>query len=117
MEKSEGRLKMSFIDDMKKQFRRQKGGMRIGVNKMRGKMAEEVFVMQHRMAGDEVKRTGRGSDYEVRKGNLLNGKKGPRILYEVKSSSTAPLSPLQKKTQRKFGSRYKVSRPGSGFGF
>lgn len=101
---------MTFIDDMKKDWQKRRARTQLGINKMRGKLAEEIFVIQHHVAGDEVKRTGHGSDYEVRKGSLLNDKKGPRILHEVKASSTAPVSKLQKTGVR--SGKVKVVRPG-----
>ncbi len=47
--------------------------------------------------GREVERTGRGSDYKVRDVNPWTGARGKARLVDVKSSSTAKRSPLQKK--------------------
>ncbi len=82
-------------------------------NRFKGSMAEQNYVMGRSLQGYEVKRTGRGSDYVERKVNMWSDKKGPKTYVEVKSSRTAPLSKLQKKTKKKI-SRYKVVRP-SGF--
>lgn len=68
-------------------------------NVRRGKAAEDQFVWQNQLMGNEVTRTGRGSDYRVRRRNILTGKVESSELVEVKSSYTAPKSPLQRKTR------------------
>jgi hypothetical protein len=78
-------------------------------NRAKGKAAGEHFVLQHTLAGHEVVRTRRGHDYRVRKRNLFTGKVIKSEVHEVKSSKTAPLSKLQKKTKKK-KSNYKVDR-------
>ena len=70
-------------------------------NVRRGKAAEEQFVFQQRLMGREVKRTGRGSDFEVRDVNPWSGRKGKPQKVDVKSSHTAELSPLQRKKKAK----------------
>ena len=74
----------------------------LALNKMRGEEAETMFRGRAILSGHEVIRTGRGSDYKIQKiqptiyGNRRVGK--PKK-YEVKSSKTAKLSKLQKKTK------------------
>lgn len=87
---------MTWEDDVKKTKKR----MVLSVNRVKGKMAEDVFAAGRSAQGYEVRRTGRGSDFSERKVNLFTGKKGRRELVEVKSSQTAPLSKLQKKTKK-----------------
>jgi len=101
---------MDFLKAMKKQ----KKQMILANNRMRGRMAEENYVTSRRMQGYDVRRTGRGSDYEERKVDMWTGRRGPKTLVEVKSSSSAPVSKLQKKTKRK-SSRYRVERTSGGW--
>jgi len=85
----------------------------IAENRRRGKAAEDSYVMQARMAGYEVERTGRGHDFRVRKRNMITG----RVIYsgvrEIKSGN-AKLSKLQKKIKKK-QSNYKIIRQSPGF--
>ncbi|MDH7593844.1 MAG: hypothetical protein QHG99_05760 [Methanomicrobiales archaeon] len=67
-------------------------------------------MMKDRLAGYEVERTGRGHDYVRKERNLFTGKVTKTEYVEVKSSKTAPLSPLQKKTKKKKKGNYKVVR-------
>ncbi len=85
--------------------------MTLAFNRIRGKMAEDSYVLSRTMQGYEVKRRAHGSDYSERKVNLLTGRKGPETLIEIKSSNTAPVSELQRKTKKKT-QRYRVVRYG-----
>lgn len=78
-------------------------------NRRRGKAAEESFRMGAALRGEEVERVPHGRDYIVRKRNIFTGKIQRTTHVEVKSSPTAPLSKLQKRTKRK-KSNYKVVR-------
>lgn len=69
-------------------------------NKRKGKAAEDRFVFEQTMQGREVERTGRGSDFRVRERDWT-GRVTSSKLKEVKSSSTAPVSKLQKKGVKK----------------
>lgn len=80
-------------------------------NKQRGRMQEAIFEMGERAMGNEVIRTGKGHDYKVRKRDPWTGKVKSTHYVEVKSSSKAPVSKLQKKTKKKLQGRYKVVRP------
>lgn len=75
--------------------------MTLDSNIRKGKAAEEQFVMRQRLMGNQVERTGKGSDYRVRRVDPWTGKKGRAKLVEVKSSRTATKSPLQKRTKAK----------------
>lgn len=78
-------------------------------NRRIGKAAENQAMMRDRMLGYEVERTGRGHDYRRRLRDPWTGRvKGSEVI-EVKSSHTAPLSPLQKKT-KKGRNNYRVVR-------
>lgn len=80
-------------------------------NRRRGKAAEESFRMRAALRGEEVERAPRGQDYIVRRRDIFTGRVQRTTRVEVKSSQTAPLSRLQKKTKRK-RSNYKVERIG-----
>ena len=75
-------------------------------------MAENVFEGSQRMMGNKVTRTGWGHDYKVTHYHPFTGEYEGTTYHEVKSSRTASLSPLQKKTKKKMGSKYKVERMG-----
>ena len=81
-------------------------------NKINGKSAES-FKFQAALHGKEVERSPHGKDFIVRDRDIITGRVRKTTYVEVKSSSTAPLSPLQKKT-KKGKSNYKVVRE-SGF--
>ncbi|MFH0714177.1 MAG: hypothetical protein V1847_00270 [Candidatus Diapherotrites archaeon] len=81
----------------------------IAENRAKGQVAERTYVMRAQMSGYEVERTGRGSDFRVRKRHPLTGRVVYSGLREVKSSKSAPVSKLQQKTKKK-KSNYKVIR-------
>ena len=83
-------------------------------NKARGKSAEESFRMSASLRGEEVERSPHGRDFIVRKRDIFTGKVTKTTHVEVKSSSSAPLSPLQQKTKKR-QSNYKVVRQSPGF--
>lgn len=65
-----------------------------------GKAAEDRYVFEQSIQGNEVVRTGRGSDFRVRKRDIY-GRVTSSKLKEVKSSKTASVSKLQKKGVKK----------------
>lgn len=85
--------------------------MNLHGNKIQGFYAEQTYATSRRLQGYEVKRTGKGHDFVESKVDILTGKRGPRTYVEVKSSRTAPLSPLQKKTMKE-KRNYRVERRG-----
>jgi len=78
-------------------------------NRERGRVAEENYRTRMELSGYEVERTGKGHDFRVRKRNPFTGKVEYTGLREIKSSRTAPISKLQKKTMKK-KANYKVIR-------
>ena len=98
-------IQMSIFNPLAR--RRTKGEV-IAANKRQGQMAEDAFVMQQRLMGKEVERTGKGSDFRVRERNPFTGQVTKSELVEVKSGE-AELSKLQQKTKNK-SSHYKVVR-------
>jgi hypothetical protein len=103
---------MGFMDQFEKNVSKARKRSTLGVNKTRGKISESVFEGTQRMMGNDVTRTGRGHDYKVKHRHPITGEYEGTTYHEVKSSRTAPLSPLQKKTKKKMGSKYKVERMG-----
>ena len=80
----------------------------IGKNRLRGKAAEDSYVMKARLSGYEVERTGKGHDFRVRKRDPFTGKVTYSGVREIKSGN-AKLSELQQRTKKK-QSNYKVIR-------
>ena len=70
-------------------------------NKRNGRDAEDRFVLRRSLNGEDIERTGRGSDFRVRKRDPWTGKVTSSRLYEVKSGETAPVSELQSKMRKK----------------
>lgn len=82
----------------------------ISENRRKGSAAEENAKFNAMLQGIEYERTGRGHDFKAYKTNIITGKKTFLGYREIKSSLTAPLSELQKKTQKKMKGKYKIIR-------
>lgn len=80
-------------------------------NKSRGKLTEDLFVLSETAKGNEVRRTGRGSDFEVIRRDPLTGRSKGKMLYEIKSGN-ARESKLQQRTKKRNKGRYSVVRSG-----
>ena len=78
-------------------------------NTRRGKAAENSYRSSAFLRGEEVERSPRGKDFIVRKRNWLTGKVTRTIHVEIKSSKSAPLTKLRKKTRKK-KTNYRVIR-------
>ena len=72
-------------------------------------MAENLYVINATLRGAEVERALHGRDFIERRCNLLTGRVVRTTHVEVKSSKTAPLTELQKKTKKRT-SNYRVVR-------
>ncbi|HIH44179.1 MAG TPA: hypothetical protein HA257_03595 [Candidatus Methanoperedenaceae archaeon] len=81
----------------------------IDENRRKGKAGEDTYRLSAALRGVEVERTGRGHDFIERERDILTGKVKKSTYVEVKSSSKAPLSEIQKKNKKK-KSNYKVER-------
>lgn len=97
--------------DPEKALKKEKKRMTLGLNKFKGKFTEQSYVTSAILQGKKVTRKAHGSDYIEQKLDLWGNPKGKKIYVEVKSSSTAKLSTLQKKTKAKKKGSYKVWRP------
>lgn len=87
----------------------------IAENRRKGKEAEEGAKFSASLQGIDYVRTGRGHDYKAYKKDMLTGKKTFLGYREIKSSSTAPLSKLQKEKKKQMRGKYKVVRHFGGF--
>jgi len=74
----------------------------------KGKAGEDSFRTRAQLSGYEVERTGRGSDFRIRKRNPFTGRVIESKLVEVKTGNSK-LSKLQQRTKKK-NSNYKVVR-------
>ena len=83
-------------------------------NRARGRAAEDSYRMSAALRGVEVERVPHGRDFIERRKDPWTGKVTRTTHVEIKSSSTAPLSPLQQKMKR-MQSNYKVVRQSPGF--
>ena len=77
------------------------------MNRRRGAVSERGGMTRSEVWGNEVQRTGHGSDWKERRVDIF-GEKGPWTLVEHKSGG-ARLSKLQEKTRRNT-SRYRQER-------
>jgi hypothetical protein len=75
-----------------------------------GNSGEWRFRMVH--TGEEIQRTGRGSDYRTRKADILGRGYGPWTYHEVKTGNSR-LSEHQEKEKKKRKGHYRVERYGS----
>ena len=107
-----GMFDFGFRPPTKKQRRKEI----IRENKRRGKAAEDLAMSRDSLMGYEVERSGRGHDYIRRDRDIFTGRVRKTEYVEVKSGN-AKLSPLQQKTKKKKGSRYKTVREDSSFFF
>ena len=82
--------------------------IRLRENRGKGKFVENFVRGRYAILGKASERTGRGSDFKVTEFNPLTGKK--EIWYEEVKSGNAKESPLQKKTRRKKGKKYVLTR-------
>ena len=81
-------------------------------NRERGRTNEMMFEIMQKASGNKVTRTGRGHDYKITEpANPLFGTRSKTKYVELKSSKSAPLSKLQKKTKKKMKRKYEVWRP------
>ena len=77
-------------------------------NRLRGKIGEATIRLKYQLMGYEVVRTGKGSDFRIRRRDLWTGRVKESKLIEVKTGN-AKLSKLQRKTKKK-KSNYKTER-------
>ncbi|MEM2947608.1 MAG: hypothetical protein QXN96_05170 [Candidatus Bathyarchaeia archaeon] len=76
-------------------------------NYTKGKIGEDLVAMKYTLMGYEVERTGRGSDFRVRKRDIF-GRVIESKVIEVKTGRSK-LSKLQKKMKKK-KSNYRVEK-------
>ena len=82
----------------------------LGMNKMRGAMAEDSFAMGQRIQGHEVTRIHKGGDFVVQKRDFFGNKVGKLTVHEIKTGNSQ-LSEAQRRKKARLGNRrYKVER-------
>jgi len=94
--------------DLRQTSKKERKRVIIRDNQRKGRAAEDAVRMDYILRGYEVKRTGKGHDFRVRKRDLFTGKVVESKVVEVKSGKSN-LSKLQQKTKKK-KSNYKVER-------
>jgi hypothetical protein len=79
-------------------------------NRMRGRMAEDSFALEHRLRGHDVKKIHKGGDFVVQKRDFFGNKIGKPTVHEIKTGN-AKLSDAQRRKKARLGNRrYKVER-------
>ena len=96
-----------------KRTKKQRKKDQVNFNREKGLQKQRMDELSYRMQGYGVTRRKTGCDFEATRTNFMTGKK-ERLYVESKSSSSAPLRPLQKKMQKKKRGNYRVER-GDGF--
>ena len=81
-------------------------------NRMKGKMAEDSFMLEQRMQGNDCKKIHKGGDFIVQKREILSGKKigKPRVV-EIKTGGSR-LSKAQTRNKKRLGKGFKEVRYG-----
>lgn len=102
-------VNMGIFDSFEKNVRNARKRSTLNVNKVRGRMAENVFAGIQGMGGNTVTRTGKGHDYKVTHRHPITGEYEGTTYHEIKTGN-AKLSKLQKKTKKKMGTRFNEER-------
>lgn len=93
----------------RKKSKKQRKREVLAENRAKGRAGEDIVKMKYSLQGYEVERTGKGSDFRVRKRDMFTGRVVESKVIEVKTGK-GRLSKLQKKTKKK--KKYKVERVG-----
>jgi hypothetical protein len=93
----------------KRKTKKQKKRAQLAQNQETGLQKQRIDEIKYKMAGYEVKRVRTGYDFDATRTNPFTGRK-EHLKVESKSSTTAPMRKLQKKTQKKHKRNYKVER-------
>lgn len=89
------------------ELRRLNKRVKLDLNKLKGKIGEDLVAINYMARGYEVERTGKGSDFRVRKRDLFTGRVTGSKLVEVKTGGSG-LSKLQRKMKKKKKGKYEV---------
>jgi hypothetical protein len=92
-----------------KKSKKQKKRTQLAKNQATGLGVQRLHEIGYAMQGFNVTRKKTGCDFEATRQNPYSGKK-EHLYVESKSSSTAPVRPLQKKLQKKERKNFKVER-------
>ena len=100
---------MGLFDSLfPKPSKKKLAGERLDNIRRKGRAGEDEVALRYTLNGYEVERTGRGSDFRVKRRDLLTGRVVESKLVEVKTGK-AKLSKLQRKTKKKTRN-YRVER-------
>jgi hypothetical protein len=93
---------VSFDFDIfgRKRTKKQRQRDQLADNKRKGRAGEDTVAMNYTLRGYEVERTGKGSDFRVRKRDLWTGRVVESKLVEVKTGK-GKASKLQRKKKAK----------------
>jgi hypothetical protein len=91
----------------RKKSKKQRKKEVLAENRAKGRAGEDIVRTEYALQGYEVERTGKGSDFRVRRRDIFTGRVIESKVVEVKTGK-GQLSKLQKKTKRK--KKYKVER-------
>lgn len=81
-------------------------------NRKRGEVAQQYYEINAAYHGKEIERKPHGQDYVERTRSVRTGRVTKTTRVEIKSSETAPLSKLQKKTKlNKTNYKVKIIKP------
>ena len=100
-----------FNFGLKRPTKKQRKRDQLADNRETGLRKQRLDELSYSMQGYNVRRR-TGCDFEATRPNLFTGRT-EHIYVESKSSSTAPMRPLQKKMQKKKRGHYRVERGGS----
>ena len=78
-------------------------------NRVRGRMAEDSFEVEHRLQGHDVRKIHKGGDFVVQKRDFFGNNVGKPTVHEIKTGNSQ-LSDAQKRKKARLGNRYKVER-------
>ncbi len=73
--------------------------LRLSTNRMRGKMAEDIFRLDQSLQGNDVRKIHKGGDFVVQNKDLFGRKIGKPVTCEIKTGN-AKLSTAQKKKEK-----------------
>lgn len=79
-------------------------------NRRKGQAGEDIIETEYALSGYEVERTGKGSDFRVRKRDFFSGRVIESKLVEVKTGK-AKLSKLQTKLKKKGNYKIEIIEP------
>jgi hypothetical protein len=100
-----------LFDVWGRQSKKQRKRDQLAENREVGLGKQKIDELSYSAVGFDVRRRRTGCDFEATRFNPFTGRT-EHLYVESKSSSTAPMRPLQKKMQKKKRKSYRVERGG-----